>query len=40
MPIERKRTLASHIVDNSGSREATRRQVERLLTRLSGPGAA
>jgi dephospho-CoA kinase len=40
MPIERKRTLASHIVDNSGPLEATRRQVERLLVRLSGPSGA
>jgi dephospho-CoA kinase len=30
MPIEEKRTLAPHVIDNSGSREATRTQVERL----------
>ena len=30
MPIEEKRKLASHVIDNSGSREATRRQVDRL----------
>jgi dephospho-CoA kinase len=30
MPIENKRMLATHLVDNSGSREATRGQVERI----------
>jgi dephospho-CoA kinase len=30
MPIEEKRTFAPHVIDNSGSREATRTQVERL----------
>ena len=30
MPIEKKRPLATHLVDNSGSREATRGQVERI----------
>ena len=30
MPIENKRMLATHLVDNSGSREATRGQVDRI----------
>ncbi len=30
MPIEEKRKLAHHVIDNSGSREATRQQVERI----------
>ena len=30
MPIEKKRPLATHLVDNSGSREATRGQVDRI----------
>jgi dephospho-CoA kinase len=30
MPTENKRMLAAHLVDNSGSREATRRQVDRI----------
>ena len=30
MPIEEKRTVAPHVIDNSGSREATRLQVDRL----------
>jgi dephospho-CoA kinase len=30
MPIEKKRMLAAHLVDNSGSREATRGQVDRI----------
>jgi len=30
MPIEEKRKLAHHVIDNSGSVEATRKQVERL----------
>ena len=30
MPIENKRMLAAHLVDNSGSREATRGQVDRI----------
>jgi len=30
MPIEEKRELAHHVIDNSGSVEATRKQVERL----------
>lgn len=34
MPIEEKRKLAHHVIDNSGSREATRQQVEWLWDRL------
>ena len=30
MPIEEKRKLAAHVIDNIGSREATRDQVERI----------
>lgn len=30
MPIEEKRGLAAHVIDNSGSREATREQVDRV----------
>ena len=30
MPSEEKRTFAPHVIDNSGSREATRLQVDRL----------
>jgi len=34
MPIEEKRKLAHHVIDNSGSREATRQQVEWLWDHL------
>lgn len=34
MPIEEKRRLADHVIDNSGSLDATRRQVRALFTRL------
>jgi len=30
MPIENKRMLAAHLIDNSGTREATREQVDRI----------
>jgi dephospho-CoA kinase len=30
MPIERKREIAHHVIDNSGTREETREQVDRL----------
>lgn len=40
MPIERKRELADHVIDNSGSLEATRRQVEALFARLTSPDEA
>ena len=30
MPIEEKRALANHVIDNSGSREATRKQVQKV----------
>jgi dephospho-CoA kinase len=32
MPIEDKRKLAAHVIDNSGSRSATRHQVDRIWT--------
>jgi len=34
MPIEEKRKLAPHVIDNSDTREATRRQVERIWKEL------
>jgi len=34
MPIEEKRKLAHHVIDNSGSQEATRQQVEWLWDHL------
>lgn len=34
IPIEDKRALADHVIDNSGDREATRRQVEQWVRRL------
>lgn len=34
MPIEEKRELAHHVIDNSGSRESTRQQVEGLWGHL------
>jgi dephospho-CoA kinase len=30
MPIEEKRKLAAHLIDNRGSREATQEQVNRI----------
>lgn len=36
MPIEAKRALADYIIDNSGSREATRRQVMDVYRRIMG----
>jgi dephospho-CoA kinase len=36
MPIEEKRKLAHHVIDNSGSREATRQQVQGLWRQLFG----
>jgi dephospho-CoA kinase len=35
LPIEEKRQRATWVIDNSGSREATRRQVERLWTEIT-----
>jgi dephospho-CoA kinase len=37
MPIDEKRHRATHVIDNSGSRESTRAQVEKLWTALAGP---
>jgi len=34
MPIEEKRTLANHVIDNSGSRESTRKQVQTIWKAL------
>jgi dephospho-CoA kinase len=36
LPIDRKRELADHVIDNSGSPEATRAQVEALVRKLTG----
>jgi dephospho-CoA kinase len=38
MPLDRKRALADHVIDNSGSREETERQVEALVQRLREDG--
>jgi dephospho-CoA kinase len=35
MPIDEKRKLAHHVIDNSGSVEATRKQVERMWTEIA-----
>jgi dephospho-CoA kinase len=35
LPAEEKRRAATHLIDNSGDREGTRRQVEALLTELA-----
>ncbi|HIF98246.1 MAG TPA: dephospho-CoA kinase [Myxococcales bacterium] len=37
MPIDEKRAYATHIIDNSGDREATRRQVKRVFEQLAHP---
>jgi dephospho-CoA kinase len=39
MPIDEKRNLAPHVIDNSGSREATRQQVNRIWDELVEPEA-
>jgi dephospho-CoA kinase len=36
MPVEEKLRLADHVIDNSGAREVTRRQVETLVKKLEG----
>ena len=36
LPIEEKRELATHVIDNSGSLADTERQVRELHARLSG----
>jgi dephospho-CoA kinase len=36
VPIDEKRDLAEHLIDNSGSREETRRQVQDLFQKLIG----
>jgi dephospho-CoA kinase len=40
MSIEEKRSLADHVIDNSGSLDATRRQVRELYERLVGEAPA
>jgi dephospho-CoA kinase len=34
LPIEEKRAMADYVIDNSGSREETERQVEAVMKRL------
>jgi dephospho-CoA kinase len=36
MPIDEKRPYATHIIDNSGDRDETRRQVGKLYSELTG----
>ena len=36
MPIDEKRSLATHVIDNTGTRESTRAQVARLWEALTG----
>jgi dephospho-CoA kinase len=36
MPIDEKRRRAHHVVDNSGTREETRRQVEEIWAQITG----
>ncbi len=36
MPIDEKRALADHVIDNSGTAEETRKQVEALYAELTG----
>jgi dephospho-CoA kinase len=40
LPIDEKRTMASHVIDNSGALEETRTQVEALFAELTRNGAA
>jgi dephospho-CoA kinase len=35
MPSEEKRALANHVIDNSGSRDATRKQVHKIWEDLA-----
>ena len=35
MPIDEKRSRATHVIDNTGTRESTRAQVERLWMTLT-----
>jgi dephospho-CoA kinase len=35
MPIDEKRDRAQHVIDNSGSRETTREQVERIWAEIA-----
>jgi dephospho-CoA kinase len=40
MPLDEKRAMADHVIDNSGSPEETRRQVDALWNELTGARAA
>ena len=39
MPLDRKRELADHVIDNSGSLADTERQVKALYEKLTAAGA-
>ncbi len=39
MPLDAKRARADHVIDNSGSREETRRQVEAIYRRYAPPAS-
>jgi dephospho-CoA kinase len=39
MPLDEKRALADHVIDNSGTREETAAQVRALYERLAGDAA-
>jgi dephospho-CoA kinase len=39
MPIDEKRNLAPHVIDNSGNRKATRQKVNRIWDELAEPEA-
>jgi dephospho-CoA kinase len=39
MPIEEKRSRAQHVIDNSGTHEATRAQVEKVWSKFSQPSS-
>jgi dephospho-CoA kinase len=36
MPIDEKRRRAHHVIDNSGTRDETRRQVEEMWAQMTG----
>jgi dephospho-CoA kinase len=40
LPLDRKRELADHVIDNSGSLADTERQVRALYTKLTGAAGA
>ena len=40
MPLDEKRDLADHVIDNSGTPDATARQVRALYAQLTRPAAS